>query len=715
MKRILTLLVSGFSSLYVFGQHDTTELLTPVEVQAILASDNTPVVKTNFTRQSIAQKNNGQDLPFILQSTPGLVAFSDAGNGIGYTGLRLRGSDASRINFTINGIPYNDAESQGTFLVNIPDIASSAGSIQVQRGVGTSSQGTGAFGGGIHISTNEIIPVQSFSLQNTVGSYGSLKNTFQYNSGIIKNHFLADVRLSHIKSDGYVDRASTKLGSMYAGLVWMNAKNSVRFNYIHGKEKTYQAWNGIDAETLKNDRTYNSSGTDKPGKPYDNETDNYRQTHYQLFYNRTINKNWKSNLTLFLTRGKGYYEQYKADEFLDDYGIYGVIFNNLPITETDLIRRLYLDNYFGGAVFSLQHKNPKRDVIVGGGFNYYDGKHYGIVTNLITPSEKIHHQWYYNTAYKNEASVYGKWTENLKNGWHTYADLQLRKVNYTIHGFRNAPTVHQQNDYLFLNPKAGISYRYNKHKWYASIAKGTKEPNRDDFEAEENQTPSPEKMYDFEVGYEHIAKKSRLSANLFYMHYIDQLVLTGKINDVGAYTRTNIPVSYRMGIELEGRFQLHSNIYATVNLSFSNHKIKNFTEYIDDYDNGGQIINHYSKTDIAFSPNTTGMWMLRYQPAKSWGIELSGKYVGDQYLDNTSNDGRKLDAYYTQDIKLDYETSFGFVKSLKAFVQVQNVFSTLYEPNGYTFSYQYNQQLTTENYYFPMAPAQFFAGLLLNF
>lgn len=713
MKKLICLSLTVCTTIHLFAQ-DTT-LLAPVEVTAVRAAEIAPVVKTNLNREQIAARNTGQDIPYILQYTPGLLAFSDAGNGIGYTGIRLRGSDASRINFTINGIPYNDAESQGTFLVNIPDIASSTGSIQIQRGVGTTSQGTGSFGGGVHISTNEIQKESSVSFNNVFGSYGSMKNTLLLNSGLLKNKFFGELRLSNIESDGYVDRAESNLGSLYAALGWITKKNSLRFNFIHGKERTYQSWNGVDETTLKTDRTYNSAGTEKPGAPYNNEVDNYRQTHYQLFYNHALTAKWKTNLTLFLTRGKGYYEQYKADVTLENYGIDFITTGGQEVLYVDLIRRLYLDNYYYGGIFSFQHKSEKRETILGGGLFQYDGKHYGKVMQVIIPATPLNHKWYNNTAYKTDGAVYGKWSEKVSNKFYTYVDVQLRSVDYNINGFRNAPQVKQKNKFLFLNPKIGLSYHNGTNKVYLSVAKGSKEPNRDDFEASLSETPVAEHLYDFETGIEKTFKKGKLSANFYYMHYKDQLVLTGKINDVGAYTRTNIPTSYRMGLEMEGAYQMHKKVSMLANISFSSNKIKNFTEYIDDYDNGGQITNVYEKTNISFSPSVTGMWMLQYNPIKVLTIELSGKYAGEQYLDNTTNKNRKLDAYYVQDVRVEYNFKLKGVKSLQAFAHIQNLFSTYYEPNGYTFSYIYDQTLTTENYYFPMAPIQIFAGINIKF
>ncbi|HRN91730.1 MAG TPA: TonB-dependent receptor [Ferruginibacter sp.] len=700
---------------YATYAQDTT-LLTPVEVSAIRAADNAPIAKTNLSREQLAARNTGQDLPFILLLTPGVVSHSDAGNGIGYTGLRIRGTDASRINFTINGIPYNDAESQGTFLVNIPDLVSSAGNIQIQRGVGTTSQGTGSFGGGVHISTNEVHKERALMLNNTFGSYGSMKNTLQFHSGLMKKKFLTDIRLSNIQSNGYIDRATSSLQSLYASVAMIERKQSLRLNIIAGREKTYQAWYGVDEASLRTNRTFNAAGTEKPGTPYDNETDNYRQTHYQLFYNRELSKRWKMNLTGFMTRGIGYYEQYKAGETLNDYQLPDYNDGTNIFTESDLVRRLYLDNYFFGNVFSFQHTQAKRDWIIGGGWNQYNGDHYGKVVTVQLPVEvPKNHRWYDNDAVKREQSLYTKWTERFHPRWQSYVDVQLRRVDYDINGFRNAPGLKQNNSYLFFNPKAGITYRYANVKWYAFVAKASKEPNRDDFEAGINETPRAETLYDTELGFEQQFKKGRWAVNAYYMYYRNQLVLTGKINDVGAYTRTNIPVSYRLGIELEGSVVLHRKLQLSSNVSISRNRIKNFTEYLDDYDNGGQITRFYPSGNLSFSPDVTGMWMLQYTPLSGLTIECTGKYVGSQYLDNTSNKNRRLDDYYVQDVRVAKVFKWKAVKELSSFIQVQNLFSTRYEPNGYTFSYLYNNNLVTENYYFPMAPIQVFAGVQIGF
>lgn len=682
--------------------------MKPVEINAVRASDKTPIAKTNLDRKEIAAKNIGQDLPFILNQTPSVVVNADAGNGIGYTGIRIRGTDASRINITLNGIPYNDAESQGTFLVNIPDIASSAGSIQVQRGVGTSTNGAGAFGGSINLSTNEVITKPGLELNSTAGSFHSFKNTLIFNSGIFKKKFSFDGRLSSIRSNGYIDRATTRLQSFYTSAAYVTDKNSLRLNIFSGKEKTYQAWYGIDENTLKTNRTFNSAGTEKAGEPYANETDNYTQTHYQLFYNQQLNKWWKGNVALFLTKGAGYYEQYKNDQLLAEYGLPDYNNGGNSITETDLVRRLWLDNKFYGSIFSLQYNHLQSQVIIGGGVNQYDGKHFGEVISAEQQAAVPKNFRYYNTnAEKTDYALYLKWTEKIAEHWETFLDVQVRTVDYSINGFRANPEIKVGERYRFFNPKAGITWSDKNMQAYVSYGRAAKEPNRDDFENNSDQLAKPEKLNDFEAGLEN--KNSRLSwgINLYYMQYKDQLVLTGKINDVGAYTRTNIPNSYRAGIELSGGMKIYKWLSASANITLSKNKVINFTEYIDDYDNGGQQTQRYESTDIAFSPSCISAYAINLLPIKNLEINFMGKYVSRQYLDNTSQTSRSLGSFYVQDVKLNYTLQ----KAALLFLQVNNLFSKKYEPNGYTFSYIAGGEQTTENFYFPMAPIYWTLGI----
>jgi iron complex outermembrane receptor protein len=693
-----------------------TSFMQPVEVTAIRAGDNAPFAKTNLTKKDIEFYNLGQDLPYILNQTPSVVTNSDAGNGVGYTGIRIRGSDASRINVTLNGIPYNDAESQGSFFVDMPDIASSANSIQVQRGVGTSSNGAGSFGGNINVSTNEINKDFSAELNNSYGSFNTWKNTFKFSTGILGKHFLIDGRLSRISSDGYIDRAASDLKSFYFSAAYVDEKNSLRLNIFSGKEKTYQAWNGVPENYLKTNRRYNQSGQEQPGTPYENETDNYTQTHYQLFYNHEFNQYWKANMAVFLTRGKGYYEEYRADQELSSYGLPDYIDGTDTVTSTNLVRQKWLDNYFYGTIFSLQYKKNKTQLTIGGVWDKYDGNHFGkIIYAVIQPAVPANYEWYNLTACKKDFSIYTKLTQQFSTHWQGFTDIQVRNVPYNINGFKDNPSLVINNTYTFLNPKIGITYINNQWLAYLSYARSGKEPNRDDFEAGTTQQPKPEYLNDVELGIQRTGKNYSYGANLFYMQYKDQLVLIGNINDVGAYTRTNIPDSYRTGVELTGSWMINKYVNIAANLSLSKNKIKNYTELIDDYENGGTIANNYEQTDIAFSPGIVGGGTINIIPIAKGQVSFISKYVGKQYLDNTSQTSRSIDAYYFQDVRLSYNIYSGKVlKNGEIIVQLNNIFNKHYEANGYTFSYYYGG-LTTENYYFPMAPFNAMVGLNLRF
>ncbi len=689
-----------------------TAYLQPVEVIAVRAGEKAPFAKTTVTKKEIEKNNLGQDLPFLLNQTPSVVVNSDAGAGVGYTGIRIRGTDASRINVTLNGIPYNDAESQGTYFVDLPDFSSSVNSIQIQRGVGTSSNGAGSFGASINLATNEINKKFYAELNNSYGSFNTLKNTLQFGSGILKNHFTIDGRLSRISSDGYINRAKTDLKSFYFSTAYVAEKSSLRLNIFSGKEKTYQAWNGVPEYLLNTDRTYNSAGNEKTDSPYNNETDNYTQTHYQLFYNHKLNDFWKGNIAVFLTKGNGYYEQYKANKKLADYGLPNYNDGTTTIKKTDLIRRLWLDNNFYGSIFSLQHRKNKTDFTFGGGWNGYDGKHFGEITwAKVQAAVPANYRWYDLTAHKKDFSLYSKWAQQWTTDFQSFVDVQFRAINYTINGFRDNPSLLIKNNYNFVNPKLGITYNKNSWQAYASYALAQHEPNRDDFEAGNNNQPKPELLNDFETGIETKKTTYSFGANLYYMKYKDQLILTGKINDVGAYSRINIPNSYRAGIELQGKYIFSKCLNIAANIAFSKNKIKNFTEYLDDYDNGGQKTNFYSSTDIAFSPNTVAGGSINITPVKNGEINLISKYVSRQYLDNTSLKSRSLNPYYTQDIRLSYVLENKVFKAVTFIAQLNNVFSKKYEPNGYSFSYIYGGSLTTENFYFPMAQFNCMVGV----
>ena len=714
MKRIL-FSIGLAASLSAFSQETDSTELVPVEVRAVRAGLMAPFAKTNLSRRDIQKQNLGQDLPFVLNQTPSVVINSDAGNGVGYTGIRIRGTDATRINVTINGIPFNDPESNGAFFVNLPDLLSSAGSIQIQRGVGTSTNGAGAFGGTINLSTNETNRESYFETNNSFGSFNTRKNNVRVGTGLLNNHFTADLRLSKISSDGYVDRAESDLQSYYFSTAYLSQKTTIRFNTFSGKERTYQSWNGVAEEDLLTRRRSNSAGTSRPGEPYENETDNYKQDHYQLFFTQNFSPRLIFNTGLFYIKGKGYYEQYKANQRYSGYGLPNQSYGNTTVSRTDLIRQLWLDNDFYGNVFSLIYNEPGTELTFGGAVTKYLGDHFGEIIWAKNGLPANNYRWYENTSVKNDANVYAKWQQDLTQNLQVFTDMQVRRVSYSISGFRENPGLAADKQYSFFNPKAGLTYHNKTWTVFGSYSVANKEPVRDDFEAGGSLQPKPENLQDIEAGIEHKTAGLNFGATFYYMKYRNQLVLTGKINDVGAYTRTNIDNSYRLGLELQGGAAITTWVRASGNLTISKNKVRNFVEYYDDYDAGGQKSVSYNETDISFSPAVTAAATISLIPARSFTVDLLSKYVGSQYLDNTSNKGRKLNAFFTQDARIAYALHRSPVKNAELIFQVNNIFNKKYEPNGYTFSYVSLGNLVTENYYYPMAGINWIAGFNLRF
>ncbi|TXJ29326.1 MAG: TonB-dependent receptor [Chitinophagaceae bacterium] len=718
MKRIALISFSFMGCSAIMAQQQTSTdsfySLAPVEVRAIRAGEKAPFTKSNLNKKEIGKLNLGQDIPFILNQTPSVVVNSDAGTGVGYTAMRIRGSDATRTNITLNGIPFNDAESMGAFFVNLPDFTSSVNSIQVQRGVGTSSNGASAFGATVSLSTNELNRISYGEINNSYGSFNTWKNTVKAGTGLIDDHFTLDARLSQITSDGYVDRASSHLQSFYLSGAYIGDRSSLRFNVFSGKEKTYQAWNGVPESMLKTNRTYNSSGTERPGAPYDNETDNYRQTHYQLFFDHALSSKWHFNTAVFLTRGLGYYENYKGGEKFTKYGLPNLVIDGQTITKTDLVRQKWLDNYFYGQILSTQYKSDKHTLTIGGGWTVYDGNHHGdVIWAKYGFDQGL--RYYDLDAKKTDINAYAKWQYQLTNALSLFTDVQFRHVQHKMDGFAERPTLFINRKFDFVNPKAGLTYAKNGWQTYLSYALGQKEPNRDDFEASLTNQPKKEMMHDFEAGIEKKTSRFQGGANFYYMLYKDQLVLTGMINDAGAYTRVNVPNSYRAGIELQGAYIFNSWLNANANLSFSRNKIKKFTEYLDDYDANGEWIGQQSvehkNTTIAFAPAVVGGASLNFLPVKNLEIGLLGKYVGKQYLDNTQNEQRKLNAFYTQDARIILTLRNKIFSEWNIIGQVNNVFNRKYEPNGYTYAYVGDGTITADNYYFPMAGTNYMIGV----
>jgi iron complex outermembrane receptor protein len=690
---------------------DSIRSLPPLEVKAIRVSEQAPFAKTNISKAQIALNNVGQDLPFLLENTPSVVVHADAGIGVGYTGIRIRGTDATRINFTLNGIPYNDPESMGTFFVNIPDFSSSVNSIQIQRGVGTSTNGAGAFGASVNLMTNDYHPNSYLSLQNTAGSFNSFKNNVVFGSGLLNNKFTIDGRVSSIMSDGFIDRANSNLKSFYISSTYWGEKSSLRLNIFSGKEKTYQAWYGVPQELISTNRTFNPAGTEKADAPYENQTDNYSQTHYQLFYNKNIMGNWKWNTALYLTTGKGYYEEYKAGVNFSDYNIDITGKMNIP---ADLVRRRWLDNNFYGQIAALSYVDSLNDLTIGGGWSIYDGLHYGSLPYLDIRLAPADYRYYDNDALKKEMNTYVKWERKLTKTFKSFIDLQYRIVNHQMNGFTKNSNLSIERKFNFFNPKMGLTYQAKNIFYYTSVAVANKEPNRDDFEASAIEQPRKEQLVDWETGLEFKKPKYAINANVYYMNYKDQLVLTGKINDVGAYTRTNVPKSYRAGIELQVKYALNKKYSTSYNITLSQNKIKEFTEYVDDYDQFTQVAIQHKNTNIALSPSLTTNRTFNWKPNDKLSFFWTTKYTSKQFLDNTENKSRILDAYFINDINAHWtilnKTKFAVLLQFYA----NNLLDVKYAPNGYTYSYISNGSVTTSNNYYPMAGRNYWVSLKID-
>lgn len=683
-----------------------------VIIKSTRAAKNSPATLSNIDKKQISINNSGKDMPYIMSLSPSVVVTSDAGAGVGYTSMRIRGTDLTRINVTVNGIPYNDPESSGVFWVNLPDFASSVDNIQIQRGVGTSSNGAAAFGASINIQTQTLNPEAYSEVSSSYGSFNTFKNNVKMGTGLINGKFAFDARLSKITSDGYIDRASSDLKSFFVSGSYFGEHSILKINIFSGKEKTYQSWGGVPKDSLSTNRTFNPY-------TYDNETDNYQQDHYQIIYSNQISKNLNFNAALHYTHGEGYYEQYKEDKDFEDYAIAPAIIMNDTIFSTDLIQQKWLKNDFYGTTYSIDYNNEKINVILGGAYNEYDGDHYGnIIWAQYAPHINKDHQWYFNNGLKKDFNIYGKVNYQLNNIYSFYGDVQYRNINYDINGTHDdLNNLLISKSFNFINPKTGLFAKFNDHhKAYISFAVSNREPSRSNFrDADTDNTPTTETLFDYETGYTYQTQNAQLSANIYYMKYDDQLVLTGKINNVGSPIMTNVKDSYRVGIELSGGVRILNNLSWDANITYSQNKIIDFTEYVDDWNTGRQVSNYLGKTDISFSPNIISGSQIKYEPIKNLNIALISKYVSDQYIDNTSNDKNKLDAYFTNDIHINYSLKYGWFKSIVLNLAINNIFSEEYETNAWIYQYYYNNERGNMNGYFPQAGINLMTGITLKF
>ncbi len=711
--------------------------LQELVVSGTRANENTPLAQTNLHISEIERNNLAQDIPVLLQQTVSMVSTSDAGAGVGYTGFRLRGSDATRINVTVNGVPLNDAESHGVWWVNMPDFISSTENIQIQRGVGSSTNGAGAFGGTVNLQTTTNKPEAYGEIASSYGSFNTQKYTARMGTGLLNKHWSIDARASQIYSDGYIDRASSNLRSYFISASYISDKTVVKLIHFAGQEKTYQSWWGTPESRINNDvdamllhaennwldsaQTANllNAGRTYNYYEYENEIDHYTQDHYQLHASHQLNEHFSAHIALHYTYGRGYYEQFRKNDRFSRYGLPDLVIGNETIKRTDLIRRRWLDNHFTGTVYHFTYKRKALEVVAGGGYNEYDGDHFGeIIWARHAGNTNIRHRYYDNRALKTDMNNFLKAEVMLTEKILAYADMQVRQVGYHAGGIdNNMLDIRIDTSFLFLNPKGGFSFLPGKNsRLYASLSVGNREPVRSDFiDRPDTAQPKHETLFDYEFGFDWKIKKLTLQTNVFYMDYFNQLILTGELNDVGASIRTNVDRSYRAGVELSATYLLHKKIKLHANATYSQNKIAEFNEVLYDYTNGFDVVNNtYRQTDIAFSPSVIAAAILEYSPINKLHIMLQTKYVGEQFLDNTGNKNRRIAPYQTIDGRITYILYGKRWHEIAFNLMGYNLLNTLYSSNGYTYSYIFDG-LITENFYYPQAGTNFMAGIQVKF
>lgn len=725
MKNLFAFLSLFALSVSAFSQEKqkdstTVEKLDEVLVKAVRVEATSPITHSNITKKQLAKRNLGQDLPVLLNYLPSVVTTTDAGAGVGYTGIRVRGINAQSTNVTINGIPYNDAESLGTFWVNLGDIASSVESLQLQRGVGTSTNGAGAFGASINVLTDAISKTANGEISNSFGSFNTRKHTVKFSTGTLNDHFEIAGRFSKIASDGYIDRATSDLKSYYLQASYVDDNTLIKAIAFGGKEVTYQSWNGLeDLNKLKDDRTFNTAGmyTDEEGNMrfHNNEVDNYSQDHYQLHWNERYNNNWSTNLGLNYTKGIGYFEQYKEDEDFADYNLDEITLGGETVNTTDLIRRRWLDNNFYVINANANYKTDALNFTFGTSYSDYDGDHFGeIIWAQYASNSEINDRYYTSNGKKKDFTVFTKATFKLNDKVSLYGDLQLRNVDYKTTGLTSdrVPLDIDEN-YNFFNPKAGITYTMNaKNNLYFSYARANREPNRDDFE--NNETVKPEQLNDFELGWRHTAQKFRINVNAYYMLYNEQLVLTGALDNVGNPVRTNSGDSYRLGLEVESAIAITKQFSVQPNFTISSNKNKSTFASID-----GEL-KDFGKTNISFSPEFVAANAFVFQPNENIQLSFLSKFVGEQFMGNTDAKASKLESYFVNDFNVTYEIQTKSIfKSIVLSGLVNNIFNKKYESNGYYYTYDDIAPGVTTTIegtgYYPQATTNFLVGATLKF
>lgn len=706
-----------------------TFITDEVLINATRAGEHAPLAYTTIDKVSLKKENSGQDMPYLLSLTPSLVETSEAGNGVGYTNLRIRGTDANRINVTIDGIPLNDPESQQVFWVDLPDLASSIENIQVQRGVGTSSNGAGAFGSTISIQTISPENEPFAEVNSSYGSFNTMKSNVSAGTGLLGNKFALQMRLSDLRSDGYIDRTGSNHRSAFVSGIYRTAKSSLRANIILGEEHTGIGWWGVPKDSLVRNRRYNPSGeyTDASGnlKYYNNESDNYIQNHFQLIYNLKFSNYLSLNAALHYTKGKGYYEEYSQDQHLADYQIPPFYIGVSEILMTDLIRRKWLSNDFYGIVYSLKYQKNEVEAVAGGGINRYIGEHYGnIIWMKNAGNTEKDYEWYNNEAKKDEISLYGKVNYSLTDKVTMFGDIQYRHILYRMTGIEdNLMNIGQIRRFGFINPKAGLFLSVVPNQdAYLSFSVANREPTRSDFTeaaGDPSSTPKAETLYDTEMGYKLRTSKSSLAINLYGMIYKDQLVPTGDLSNVGYSIMTNVDKSYRLGIEMSAGIKFTDVVNWNLNLTLSRNKINNFTEHSVGYNSSDGTSEVISKSlgvvDIAYSPSVTGTSDLSFNVLHGIELHMISKYVGKQYFDNTMSNDRSIDPYFVNNIRIDCEPAIRNLKGLELHFLINNVFNEVYENNAYGGNWLEDGVEKTWSYYFPQAGINYMIRIGIRF
>ena len=711
----------------------STVISDEVVVRGLKASKTTPVAYTEIKSEELKRINSGQDLPYLLSLVPSLVETSEAGAGIGYTGFRIRGTDASRINVTIDGIPLNDSESQQVFWVNTPDLVASVSEIQVQRGVGTSTNGAGAFGGSINLTMENPSDESYATISSTIGSFNTQKLSAKLGTGLLKDRFKMDIRLSGINSDGYIDRARSEHRAFAVSALYRLKSSIIKANFIHGEELTGISWWGVPADSLESNRTYNPAGeyTDIYGRTqyYYGQTDNYSQTHIYLIYNWQISDKLYLKSAGHFTEGSGYYEQYREDELLSDYmlpnwTIHGM-FEDVILDRSDLIRRKWMYNNYYGGVFNLNYRDSRMELSFGGAVNRYIGDHFGrIIWMRFAGTTEMNHQWYFNGGQKDEINFYTKINYRLNNKLSLFGDLQYRNISYYISGYDDdLRNLYVSEKFNFVNPKAGLFYKLNSNNdLYISFAVANKEPTRANYKdaaGDESAFPLHETLYDFEGGYKLNLSRIFAGLNLYYMLYDDQLVPTGKLSNVGYPIMTNVDASYRAGIEISLGLKPTDLIEWAGSITLSRNRIRNFTEYSTNYNTISSASEEFSvdhgDVDIAYSPSIIGSGILTLHPFKDFDFSLTGKYIGKQYFDNTQDNNRSLDPYFVSNMRFDYTFNLGGFSDIDLQFMLNNVFNNLYESNAYGGNWYEDMQEYTWAYYFPQAGINYLLRLTFSF